>query len=242
MDPKTANKILNKVKEDFDEIAEKFAQTREKIQPEILFLKNYITDGENVLDIGCGSGRLYKLFSDKRIYYFGVDFSKRLIDIAKRKYLPDPTENKEESFDKTFPTFLRVNALSLPFEDGFFDKIFCIAVLHHIPSEEKRIEFLKEIKRVLRRRGELHLTVWNLWTRKYIPKILKEGIKKLFGKSKLDYCDIFIPFDRKTQRYYHCFRKGELKRIFKKAGFQIKEIKKLKRGRRSFNIYARLKN
>jgi len=37
-----------------------------------------------------------------------------------------------------------------------------LAVLHHIPSLEFRLEFLKEAKRVLRLGGLLILTVWDL--------------------------------------------------------------------------------
>jgi len=50
----------------------------------------------------------------------------------------------------------------LAFESGFFDKVYIIAVLHHIPSEEMRLRFLKEAVRVLKSQGKLILTVWDL--------------------------------------------------------------------------------
>ncbi len=236
MKPFVANRILEKVKEDYNVIAQDFAKTREKIWPEMLFLKDYIRKGERVLDIGCGSGRLFELFKEKDIEYFGVDFSKKLIEIAKRKYLYQAGEDKEKI--NILPTFLVVDALKLPFEDGFFDKVFSIAVFHHIPSKEKRIIFLNEIKRVLKRGGEVHLTVWNLWQRKYFFEILKNNFKKIIGKNELDFCDIFVPFGRR-ERYYHCFRRVELEKLFKEVDFDIKEIKKLKRNGKTVNIYVR---
>jgi len=238
MKSSVAKRILNKGKEDFNEIAEKFAQTRRKVQPEILFLKDYIKEGDKVLDIGCGSGRFYDFFQEKKVDYFGIDFSKKLIDIAKRKYLPHSLEEEKFS-DKPLPTFIKVDALDLPFEDNFFDKIFSIAVFHHIPSKEKRIDFLREMKRVLRRGGEVHLTVWNLWTKRYFFKIIKANIKKFFFRNELDYCDIFIPFDKRINRYYHCFCKGELKKLFLEAGFKVKEVRNLRRNKKLLNFYIR---
>lgn len=229
-----ANRILEKVKEDYNAIAEDFARSREKLWPEIIFLKDYIRKGERVLDIGCGSGRLFELLRDKEVEYFGIDFSKKLIEIAKRKYLSE----KEVKNVNILPTFIVVDALKLPFEEGFFDKVISIAVFHHIPSKEKRLIFLKEIKRVLKRGGEVHLTVWNLWQKKYFFKILKEGFKKVFKKTELDFCDIFVPFG-KRERYYHCFKKRELRKLFKEAGFEIKEIRKLKRNKKDVNFYIR---
>lgn len=234
-----AKKILDKLQEDYNDIAESFSRTREKNWSEIYFLKDFVFNGDKILDVGCGNGRLFDIFNSKKIEYFGVDFSKKLIEIARRKYLPSISSDKDTYSEKVFPTFIRVNALNLPFEDNFFDQVFCIAVFHHIPSKKKRIEFLNEIRRVLKKHGEVHLTVWNLWTRKYVSKIFKEGIKKLFGKSKLDYCDVFIPFDKKRNRYYHCFRRSELKKLFLESGFKIKEIKRLKRRKKKVNIYVR---
>ena len=234
-----ANYLLKKVQRDYNDIAEEFARTRSSLWPEIKFLNDYTKENDKILDIGCGSGRLYELFKGKKIEYFGVDFAKKLIEIAKRKYLE--SENSEEKPGINHPTFFPVNALLLPFDSNFFDKVFSIAVFHHIPSKQKRLEYLFEIKRVLKPGGELFLTVWNLWQKKYFPLILKSASLKIFKKTKLDFCDIFVPFQGR-KRYYHCFKIKELKGLAKEVGFEVKEVRYLGRNNKNYNIYLRAKN
>jgi len=239
MDSIYANYLLKKVQGDYNDIAEDFARTRSSLWPEIRFLKDYAKEEDKVLDIGCGSGRLYELFGNKEIEYFGIDFAKKLIEIAKKKHLE--SKDLENQTRTKLPTFFPMNALALPFDSDFFDKVFSVAVFHHIPSKEKRLEFLLEIKRVLKPEGELFLTVWNLWQKKYLTLISKFTSLKILKKTKLDFCDVFIPFQGK-QRYYHCFKIRELKGLTKEAGFEVKEIKYLQRNHKNYNIYLRARN
>lgn len=200
MDLEEAYKILEENKETYNKVAEEFYQTRKKYSPEIEELKSYIKEGERVLDLGCGTGRLYEIFKDKEVDYIGVDFSKNLIEKAKEEYGDH---------------FKIADILSLPFPDNYFESVWAIAVLHHIPSKELRMRVLNEIKRVLKRNGRVIMTCWK--------------IKSFFRK------DIFIPFHGK-KRYYHIFTKRELKNLFRKAEFKIEELRFLKRNNKKTNI------
>lgn len=223
MDKKYAEYLLRKTKQDYNLIAEDFSSKRRKMWAEFDFLKNYVSAGEKLLDIGCGNGRLIELFQDKDIEYFGLDNSENLIRIAKKKY-PEYT-------------FQVADALNLPFPDNYFDKVYSIAVLHHIPSKGLRMQFLKEAKRVLKANGFLVLTVWKLNNFKVIYRRIKFTILKLLGLSKLDFGDILEPWGKQTSRYYHCFTGKELKQLVQKTGFKIKEIKSLKRSARHRNLF-----
>ena len=229
MDKDYAQYLLKKTIGDYNRIAEQFSSSRYSIWPELNLFKEYIKEGERVLDSGCGNGRLLELFKDCNVDYIGIDNSEKLLEIARNKH---PQQK-----------FQLADSLSLPFPNDYFNKIFSIAVFHHIPSKELRLRFLKEAKRALRPDGLLILTVWNLWPRsKALKLIFKFAAFKMLGKSKLDFGDIFVPWQKKTDRYVHCFTKNELKKIAKEAGFKIIKAGTLKRGEiKNCNIYLIVK-
>lgn len=213
MDKDYAKHLLNKTTQDYNLIAKDFSNARDKPWQEFQFLFNdYLSPGEKVLDLGCGNGRFYEAMKDKKIEYIGIDSSEELIELAKIRH---PEAN-----------FQTANALSLPFSNNYFDKVYSVALLHHIPSQKFREQFLNETKRVLKPDGFLFLTVWNLWRRNNICPLVKNSILKLFGKSKLDFRDFFLPIKKHSlfkNFYYHAFTRKELEKLVKKTGFQIKK-------------------
>jgi len=229
MNTKYAQYLLNKTKEDYNRIAQVFNKTRNYIPPDLEILKTYVQPGDRVLDLGCGNGRLYEIMQGMTDYY-GADVSEKIIEIAREKY-------PKAKFFITDP-------LSLPFEDNFFDKVFCLSVFHHIPSQRFRLKFLKEINRVLKPDRVLILTVWNLWPKKKIRHLLfKYTLLKLIGKSRLGFFDIMLPWkngqgETIINRYIHVFRRGELNKLLKKAGFKVQEVKIIKRSKKESNIFV----
>lgn len=229
MERNYAKYILKKTKHDYNLISEDFSRARSRIWEEMRFLvDDYVIAGEKILDLGCGNGRLFEVLQNKKVDYIGVDNSEKLIEIAKKK------------FPKA--RFQTADTLNLPFPNNFFDKIYSIAVLHHIPSKEFRLQFLREAKRVLKPEGFLILTVWDLWQKSSFRKeIYKSILSKIVGKSKLDFYDILIPWMGMENCYFHCFKKKEFKNLIKKVNFKIKEsgiiIVPLKK-RKHFNFYA----
>jgi len=225
MEKEYAEYLLKKTKEDYNLIADDFSSKRENTWEETEFLfDSYLSKEMRVLDLGCGNGRYYPVFKTKKIDYSGIDNSERLISIAKEKY----PEAKFQLGD----------AFNIPFSDNFFDMVYSIAVLHHIPSRELRIQALKEIGRVLKNNGLLILTVWKFHELKEFYFLIKYTILKLTMKSKLDWDDVFEPWGRKAQRYYHWFSQKELEKLAIEAGFKVKKIGIVKnqKGNRK-NIY-----
>lgn len=245
MEREYAEYLLEKTKNDYNLIAEQFSRVRQRIWLEMKFLfDDYLFPGEKILDIGCGNGRFLEIFKEKKADYFGIDTSEKLIEIAKKRYPkkePLPATKKKGAPEvKGMHKFQVANALNLPFPANFFDKVYNIAVFHHIPSQEFRLQFLKEARRVLKPEGLLILTVWNLWPR-FTKLIFKFALLKLFGQSKLDFKDIFKSWQGIPKCYFHCFTKRELEEIIEKIGFKLKrsEIIIVDRGKKpNFNFYV----
>ncbi len=220
MDKEYAKCLLNKVREDYNLISGDFSRTRRYPWPEIKFLFDYAKKGDKVLDLGCGNGRFCQFL--KGTDYTGADISSGLIKEAKKRH------PKLE--------FIEADALNLPFSDNSFDVVLSIAVLHHIPSKELRIRFLKEARRVLKEKGKIIITVWKFHRKKDRFLLLKYTILKILGKTRLDFKDILEPWGKKTERYYHWFSKRELVKLAEEAGFKAKGSGFTKKKNRE-NIY-----
>jgi alkylated DNA repair protein alkB family protein 8 len=208
-----ANYLLKKTKDDYNRIADKFSSTRGYISNDILELNSFVNIRDNILDLGCGNGRLSEVFKEMNVTYIGTDNSREMIKIAKKKY---PKEK-----------FIVSDALCLPFKDNIFDKVFSLSVIQHIPSVELRIKFLKEVQRVLKPKGKLIITAWYINQNK-IKKYLTEN-------PKFDKGDIFYPFkipERKIEvlRYIHCFKRDELIKLIEKSGFKVEKSSISQRG------------
>jgi ubiquinone/menaquinone biosynthesis C-methylase UbiE len=209
--------LLNKTQRDYNIIAKQFANTRELIRQDIKELVKLVKPRDRILDSGCGSGRLYQALKNKPVDYVGIDISEELIKIAQQK---NPGGK-----------FLVTDSLSLPFENNFFNKVFSIAVLHHLPSKELRLKYLKEAYRVLKPGGLLVLRVWNLFRAKKggWKNILKFSFLKLLGKTELDWFDVFAPWKNPegkvvAELYFHCFTQKKLRKLAQKAGFKVKKL------------------
>jgi ubiquinone/menaquinone biosynthesis C-methylase UbiE len=107
-----------------------------------------IKSNQLVLDLGCGTGTLTRLI--KRNYpdamVIGIDGDERILGIAKRK--------ANESQSRV--TFQQAMAFQLPYVDASFHRALSSLVFHHLTRENK-LRALKEMHRVLRVGGELHI-------------------------------------------------------------------------------------
>ncbi len=215
MDKYEANKILQEIESGYNLMADKFSETRKYFWRGLEFIGDCVKGGDKVLDYGCGNGRLLDLLYEKNISYTGIDISQKLINIARNKY-------KSENIN-----FYKIDASqsSLPFESNYFNTIYSVAVLHHMPSEELRREITKELHRVLKPGGQIIITVWNLWQRKYLKNIFGNWLNKVVGKNNLDWNDCYIAFKNNKgevfNRYHHAFTGDELINLFFKTGFFI---------------------
>lgn len=233
MDKITANNLLRIVHDNYNQIAVDFDMTRKKeIWPEMLRLSDQVKNGDSVLDLGCGNGRLLEALKNKQIEYLGIDNSEELIKLASLNY----PNNK----------FIVSDILNLEtikeIKDRKFNHIFCLATLQHLPSKELRLKALIGMSRYLSENGRIVLSNWNMWTqKKYRTLIFKSFLNKIIGKNQLEFGDILFPWKNSkgeivSERYYHAFRKRELLNLVKGAGFSDVTI-----NRDSYNYWLILK-
>lgn len=103
-----------------------------------------LIEGDNVLDIGCGSGKFIELLPQK--IFYGVDISDKYLDIA-----------KERGYKEVHQTDLSFDRLPVPNE--LFDSVICMEVLEHLFDP---LHALAEINRVLKPNGTLIISVPNI--------------------------------------------------------------------------------
>ena len=120
--------------------------------------------GERILDAGCGTGRHLGPLLRARSNPVGVDFSRGMLEIARRNY-PD------------VPLALADLQQSLPFENERFDAVLCALIGEHL----NELPFaLREMHRVLRANGRLVFSV-------YHPEMAAAGKEANFERSGVEY-------------------------------------------------------
>ena len=99
-----------------------------------------------VLDLGCGTGTMTLMLKQAHpiAEVIGMDGDPQVLDIARQK-----SSGANIQWDEGL-------ASSLPYPDSVFDRVVTSLVIHHLVTDDKRAAF-KEIYRVLKPRGELHV-------------------------------------------------------------------------------------
>lgn len=166
--------------------ADDFARTRRGWPPGFERILPHLRPAANVLDVGCGNGRLLTFLAERGWAgrYLGVDSSAELLAVARESAGRGWTQmdTGQESPESHLPTsarlcvppevrFVQADLLQLDFIEsvsvgvGFrrqlrFDAIACLAVLHHVPGAVQRARLVAECARLLAPGGVLIVSTW----------------------------------------------------------------------------------
>ena len=211
MDRNKPQSITEKTIADYNLIGEDFSSTRRFLAKDIHRYKKLVEDGDVILDFGCGNGILSELFTDLSISYLGVDNSKKMIEIAKKKH-----PNLRFELTTNIP---------IEYPDKSFDLVFSLSVLHHIFSYELRREYLSEFIRLLKDDGTIILTMWE-------PKDATIEKSEALGDG-----DYLVPYKNKdgevmAERFIHIFNQNEVEKLAQDCGLTIIENEHIDRGMR----------
>lgn len=90
--------------------------------------------GAAVLDVGCGSGLLFKHVADEAAIVVGVDVSRKLLTLAKEK---------GKKHRNVF--VVQGDADFLPFRHSVFSHVFVFTVLQNMPKPAQTLKQLQEV-------------------------------------------------------------------------------------------------
>jgi len=127
----------------YEEIAGHFSETRHKPWPRVTQFVDSVESCKLLLDLGCGNGK-YLGQADQVKWEIGADYSQNLLNIV--------IERGHQG--------VRCDLMNVPFKDGSVSGVICIAALHHLATEERRVEAVKEMWRVLEIGGRFLVYVW----------------------------------------------------------------------------------
>ena len=182
---------------------------------QIVFKKYFKNLNDNILDVGCGAGRvtigLYKLGYHNMT---GMDFSRSMVKTAQKitKKMRYPI------------MFYEGDAIAIPFNENSFDQaVFAFNGLMQIPEITIRIQAMSEIRRVLKPEGYFIFTshdremqadaslAWDKekerWQKGMQDKRVYEyGDKIINGKAKNEYT--FLHFPNQKEIFYSIKQSG----------------------------------
>lgn len=232
--------LLNLVKNNYDDIADDFNETRKKpMKPMVYEIVNILEFKEEnkILDLGCGNGcfiEVLRSLETLKFSYLGIDNSEGLINCAKEK-------NNSEMY-----SFFKFDLSQLEnLAEDNFSHVFSWAVLHHLPGQKLQLKFINNIYDKLADDGIFVFSIWKLRQKNnFFWLSLKSFLINLIKGRIIDWGDLIFTWGgkssltdkKKSLRYYHAFSKKSLKHLIKKSKFYLNGFKE-----DDFNYYFILK-
>lgn len=203
-----------KKKAEFDKIAKYYDEIYRNYKEDIRFyVDEALKSKGRILEIACGTGRVYLEILKKGGDIYGIDISRKMLDKLKRKGKELKLKPKVHVADmKNFKFNFKFDLIIIPFR----------SFLHNITIDEQ-IKSLKNFKRHLKKNGGLILNFY------YPDPII---ISKTKNRNKRNKREAFF-LDRINQIISACFTIGKKEKRFER--FKIVHIYK-----REFELLLKL--
>ncbi len=237
MEESIANKITLLNQEFYQTFAKPFAATRQRIQPGVRKVLETFPNHNKIIDLGCGNGELWSILYSRGFQgkYLGIDFSQELLEFATReefqqvlaqspqeviRLMNNPSNNgifyrsdlTEATWDKLLPRHL-------------FDTAISFAVLHHIPSKEKRRQILLKIHNLLKPGGIFWHSEWQFMNSERLKARIQPWSQVSLQDNQVDPGDYLLDWRQGGHgyRYVHLYNLDELAELAEESQFKILE-------------------
>jgi len=206
MNSDIAKQLIELNRKFYNDFGDSFSATRQRLQPGVKKILEMIKQDESVLDLGCGNGHfLNELFeSGHKAPLLGVDFSLPL--------LQDAESLSGVEFLEVDLTKLSLESRKWKEERSKWDIITMFATLHHIPSNEIRLDILKTVKTLLKPNGRFILSNWQFLNSEKLKARIQDWGKVGLTKNDVDENDYLLDWRSGGDglRYAHHFSASEL--------------------------------
>ncbi|MBL8102626.1 MAG: class I SAM-dependent methyltransferase [Anaerolineales bacterium] len=219
MNSVTAERLLAINREFYDRFGDSFSATRQRLQPGVNKILEIIQADDSVLDLGCGNGHfLHELLRrGHKAPLLGVDFSLPLLRNAESK---PGVEFREVDLAK-----LSVFSDQLLAVSGPWSVVTMFATLHHIPSNEIRLDILRTVKKLLKPGGRFILSNWQFLNSEKLKARIQPWNKAGLSDEDVDEGDYLLDWRSGGEglRYAHQFSVEELLGLAEQVEMSLSE-------------------
>ena len=230
MDRETIERLLALNREFYAAFARPFAASRPASDPVLACILPHIPQRARMLDVGCGNGRLALLLDRERpgATYVGVDAVPELVEVACVQ--ADQLENISAEFhvaDVARPGWggALPGASPLASLETRFDCAVALAVLHHIPGFDLRVQVLREVASLLEPGGCLILSTWQFLDSPRMRRKVVGWTEVGIAEEALEPGDYLLDWKRggRGLRYCHLVDEAEVERLATEGGLRVCE-------------------
>lgn len=188
--------------------------SKKNYQKEVMFLKNFISKNDSIIDIGCGTGMHAYYLNDYNID--GLDLNEEMLNFAKTRIKGN---------------LYKQNILDIKIDKKYNVIISMFAVINHLRNIDELELCLKNLKQILKPNGKIILDLHNPQSSgkkvDCYDNIKRTMIWNYDKDLKIEKSKIIFEVDNKVYNDEHIFRIfsiDEVKNICTKLGLKVKKV------------------